>query len=309
MAQRATTAHRRLCIKRHQNAVQARRLAGLIQKSQIRLSTYLLYMRPPAIWFLLLTTVLVPLSCIDPLDQTLRGTVNVVVVDGTITNVAEPQIIRLNRSQVDSITGRFGTLPITKATVEVIVDSAEVIACHETVDGSYQLPDNFKGQVGHAYQLRFTLNDGTQYVSSQQVMQAVPPINNLVAQFNRTSLPAGLLEGDFRSGYDLLVDTKDPADQVNYYRWDWKLYEKQDWCQRCNQGYYMPNKLSIVSSYPNILIYQTQADLLEDCFPAPAEGLFGGAYTKLSFFTNAYVCRTQCWDIIPNNTLSLFSDA
>ncbi|GAB3643125.1 DUF4249 domain-containing protein [Spirosoma arcticum] len=250
-----------------------------------------------------------PVACVDSFDPTLRRTVDILVVDGRISNLAEPQVIRLNRSKVDPFTDQFGTVPITKANVEVVVDSTQVIACQETIDGSYQLPNDFKGQVGHAYQLRFSLSDGARYVSSQQVIQAVPPINNLVVQFNRTSLPAGLLEGDFRSGYNLLVNTQDPADQRNYYRWDWKLYEKQDWCKSCTQGYYMPNKLRIVSSYPDILIYQTQADVLEDCFPAPSEQLFGGAYTKLPLFSNAYVCRTQCWDIIPNSTLSLFTDA
>ena len=79
-------------------------------------------------------------SCVDPFDQTLHGTVNVVVVDGTITNLPEPQIIRLNRSRADLVTGLPDSLPITKATVEVVVDSVKVIAANETVDGTYQCP-------------------------------------------------------------------------------------------------------------------------------------------------------------------------
>src|SRR5919199_1175052 len=86
----------------------------------------------------------VPLACVDPEDIILKGTVDVIVVDGTITNLAEPQVIRLNRSRADPLTGRFGVLPITKANVEVVVDSVEVITCHETIDGSYQLPSDFR---------------------------------------------------------------------------------------------------------------------------------------------------------------------
>ena len=127
-------------------------------------------------------------SCVDPLDLSSRGTVNVVVVDGTITNLIEPQIIRLNRSKADPLTGRFGTRPITKATVEVVADSTQIIYAHETVDGAYQLPNDFRGQIGHSYQLQFYLLDGTEYRSSPQIMQAVPPIARVYARFNGKSL-------------------------------------------------------------------------------------------------------------------------
>ncbi|MVM35725.1 DUF4249 family protein [Spirosoma sp. HMF4905] len=259
--------------------------------------------------FIFLSSLLL-ITCVDRLDINLPQHTNIIVVDGMISNLPEPQIIQLNRSQTDSVTGRSGFKAITKAAVEVIVDSTQVIACHETTDGRYQLPSDFRGQVGHTYQLHFTLSDGTQYLSTQQLMQPVPPIDKVTLLFSLTSLPAntGVLE-EFRSGYDVLLDVQDPANQRNYYRWDWSLYEKQDWCQSCNQGYYMTNQLRLVSSYPNILIYQTQPELAENCFDAPSPALFGGNYTPLPIFLiNSYVCRTQCWDIIPSTTISVFSD-
>lgn len=250
------------------------------------------------------------MGCVDQLDLNQQNTVNVVVVDGTINNLPEPQIIRLDRARTDSLTGRFGNVPITNALVEVVVDSAQIVTCHETEDGRYQPPADFRGLVGHTYQLRFTLRDGTHYESTQQVMQTVPPIDQVTLRFNTTSLPSGLLDGGFRAGFDVLVDTQDPIAQRNYYRWDWSLYEKQDWCQSCNKGYYMTNQLKLVSSFPNILIYQTQPELAESCFGAPSPSLFGGNFTEPpAGFINSYVCRTQCWDIFSNSTVSLFSDS
>ena len=52
----------------------------------------------------------------------------------------------------------------------------------------------------------------------------------------------------------MYIDTQHPTDQHNYYRWDWKLWEKQDWCRTCQQGFYMIN-----SPIDN--------RLYEDCFP------------------------------------------
>ena len=257
------------------------------------------------IWLLLIG--LLPLACVDPEDTVLRGTVDVVVVDGTINNLPEPQLIQLNRSRADPLTGRFGVLPITKAQVEVVVDSAEVIACHETVDGTYGLPSDFRGQVGHSYQLRFTLTNGTRYVSNQQVMPVVPPINRITGHFNPKSLPPGLLNG-FTSGFDMFIDTQDSPGQRNYYRWDWILYERQYWCRTCTQGNYMTNRLTLVSSYPLPLVYKAEPQLLEDCFSEPPAKLRDGSDAATPYFFYDYSCRTSCWEIVRGYTLNLFDD-
>lgn len=81
---------------------------------------------------LLLTTSLIalviPVACVDSLDLTLRQRVNVIVVDGTITNLNEPQVIRLNRSKSDSLTGRFGSQPLTDVRVDILVDSIQCMS-------------------------------------------------------------------------------------------------------------------------------------------------------------------------------------
>ncbi|WP_332369267.1 DUF4249 domain-containing protein [Spirosoma telluris] len=258
--------------------------------------------------------VVVPLACVDPEDILLRGTNDILVVDGTITNLAEPQIIRLNRSQADRLTGRFGTIPITKATVEVVVDSAQVVPCHETVDGSYQLPADFKGQIGHAYQLRFMLSDGSRYASSQQVIQAAPPINKTSATFNLNSLSqATALGGYYRAGHDFFIDFQDPADQHNYYRWDWNLYEKQDWCRSCHQGAYAVNNIlpHVYKNGPYGQYYVSGDSLYEDCFiPVPMLAYEPGQPVVVTkpLYIYDYVCRTQCWEIIHNYEINVFDD-
>ncbi|MDB5241166.1 MAG: hypothetical protein JWP57_1791, partial [Spirosoma sp.] len=235
-------------------------------------------------------------SCVDPEERDFKATVNVIVADGTITNLAEPQIIRLNHSRADPLTGRFGTTPIAKATVVVVVDSAQVIVCHETVDGSYQLPSDFKGQIGHAYQLRFTLEEGTRYVSNQQVLQAVPAIDKITAAFNPKSIFPPL-NNFYTAGHDLYIDFQDPAQTRNFYRWDWKLWEKQEWCRSCYQGIYSVFNVTaelLSSSLPigNYYSYKSGTNLLEDCFtelepPQPSYR------SPLPPYRYDYPCRTQ----------------
>ena len=250
-------------------------------------------MRYWLIFFSLLTVA----ACVDAYEPVFNATVNVIVVDGTITNLPEPQVIRLNRSKADPVTGRFGTTPITKATVEVVIDSAQVIAAHETVDGTYQLPSNFGGQVGHAYQLRFTLSDGSRYESDRQVMPAVVPITRVYHRFNPASLPAQRPDGRaslIRGASDVFVDWQDPASERNYYRWEWKLWERQDWCRTCGDGFYLVwNK-------------DNTGQLYEDCYTPRSTGTQYGPSTP--YFVNDYRCRTQCWEILYSYDLNLFDD-
>jgi hypothetical protein len=256
-------------------------------------------------WLLLAFLVV---ACVDPEVILLRGTTDILVVDGTITNLAEPQIIKLNRSQADRLTGRFGTVPVTKATVEVVLDSSQIIACHETVDGSYQLPSDFKGQIGHAYQLRFTLSDGIKYVSTQQVMSPVPPIAKVSSQFNLKSLSPQLL-GGYTAGHDIFIDSQDPADQHNYYRWEWKLYERQYWCKACIQGVYAIHKV-LPNVYKDFTYFVAGNELYEDCFtPPPGTASWDAPTVPGKYWYYDYTCRTPCWEIIYGYDIQVFDDA
>lgn len=237
-----------------------------------------LFFRLPA-WLLLL--VILPLSCIDPevIDQ--HGTVDVIVVDALLTDQNEPQIVRLNRSQADPITGRFGTLPLTKATVELTIDAGQPVAFHETVPGTYLLPDGVRARPDHRYQLSVTLTNGTRYVSSVETVQPVPAISRVVQRFEPKSIASN--SDRLRPANEFFIDTQDPADQINYYRWDWTLWERQPFCHSCYQGYYA--------------VYDQQNRLVNGC---------------VSDFTgtehNDYRCQTDCWEIIRGTSLNLLAD-
>lgn len=268
-------------------------------------------MRSIVIWpFLLIATFLI-VACVDPEAIILHGTNDILVVDGTITDRAESQIIKLNRSQADRLTGRFGTVPVTKATVEIVVDSVQRIPAHETVDGSYQMPSDFRGQIGHSYQLRFTLNDGTKYISTQQVMQAVPPIAKVSSRFNTKSLSPLLLNG-YTAGHDIFIESQDPADQHNFYRWDWTFYERQYWCRKCQNGVYAIHKV-LPHVYKDFYYFVAGNELYEDCFSPPpkpagkpdfdAPGVPGGDWYY------DYPCRNDCWQIFYSYDIQVFNDA
>lgn len=242
-------------------------------------------MRSSAILLLIcLSSCLGIITCVDPAESTIKGSLNVLIVDGTITDAAEPQVIRINRSQTDRLTGHSGYSPVTKAIVELLINSSSVVVCTETADGVYELPSGFKGQVGHTYKLRFTLSDGEQYESIAESLPPVAPIARVRAQFNPASLAsAEQLNGVFAAAHDFYVDFTDPADQANYYRWEWIDWERQDWCRSCHGGRYQ--------------ITDSQGKLVDDC-----------VNERITYAPFDYNCRTQCWEILHGNKLVLFKD-
>lgn len=228
---------------------------------------------------------LVLTACVKEYEPEFRATVNVVVVEGALTNLAEPQVIKLSRSRADSLSGRFGTLPLSSAQVELLVDSERIFRFRETMAGTYELPADFRGRVGGRYRLRFQLSDGTRYESSEEVMPDVPPIRRVYQRFNPQSIPSDNATSGtgFVPGNEFFLDTEDPAGQSNFYRWDWKAYEKQAWCRTCYQGLYV--------------IFDERNNLVEDC-----QRSFG-VTDNVDF-----PCRTACWEILRGVNLNLFAD-
>ncbi|HEV7348689.1 DUF4249 domain-containing protein [Telluribacter sp.] len=244
-------------------------------------------------------------GCVDSYDPQLPGNIDIVIVDGTINNLPEQQVIRLNRSKSDPINGRPGFMPLTNAKVQVVVDSAQIVEAHETTDGVYYLPADFRGQTGHAYQLRFILSDGSTYLSTQQVMPNVPAIGQVRAEFNPNSLSPTLLDG-FTAAHDFYLDTQDPEGQPNYYKWDWKLWEKQEWCRSCEKGLYSIDTVEVKYSANGFMYFETGNQLFEKCFYPPLSVNTGNIRP---YWIYDYKCRTKCWAIFFSAELNLFADS
>jgi len=252
---------------------------------------------------LLLMTLLT--ACVDPLDLRLGESVDVVVVDGALTNLNEPQFVWLRRAK--SINGRFGTLPLKGATVEILVDSLQRFRMREIEPGKYQAPDGFVGQVGRRYQLEFRLEDGTTYRSRPEVLPEAPPISKMTVRFNPESFGPTERNG-YRSAHEVQIDTQDPAGQRNFYRWDWALYEKQDWCKTCYQGVYAVYKI-LPRQYLFNRYYVSGTELYENCFSPEYDPNSQTPPPPNGDFYYDYRCRTECWAIIRNHELNLFDDA
>ncbi|GAB4006938.1 hypothetical protein GCM10028808_09810 [Spirosoma migulaei] len=164
--------------------------------------------------YILILTVLV--ACIDQVDLPIRTEEPRLVVEGQITNEAPPYTIRLTYTGKYSGAGaqNVNDQYVKEAQVTVSDDQGRSTRFISRGLGVYQTTDStFRGQVGRSYSLSVVLADGKRYTTKPERMPAVPVIDSISATLiktNNLSIPYAFSYG---------VNTNDPANEANYYRW------------------------------------------------------------------------------------------
>ncbi|MEZ0541064.1 DUF4249 domain-containing protein [Fibrella arboris] len=165
------------------------------------------------------------LGCITPYQpetKSLDG--KTLIVEGYITDRPGPHQITL------TYTANF-----TYNAVNYIVDGATVYVTDDKGNrqnftgigkGIYRTPASFQGQTGRTYKLSITLPDGRRYESKPELIKPVAAIDRIYDEY--TEVPTDGVSAD--KGFNVYLDTKDPATTGDYYRWIWTHFERLDYC-------------------------------------------------------------------------------
>lgn len=157
---------------------------------------------------------MVLLKCEEPINLNLDEGIDLLVVDGLITDQPGPYTIKLTRTSV------FGTQnqgPFEKdATITIWDDAGNSEILKHSERGEYHTDESgIRGVVGNSYWLTIKTTNGEEYESIPERLIAVPPVDSLYAVF----IQEPQLEFD---GHQFFIDLSDPADEQNYYRWSWE---------------------------------------------------------------------------------------
>ena len=130
------------------------------------------------------------------------------IVDGLLTDRNELQTVRLNYT-----TPYFSEQPLPAATEALLIIKKSGIntdTLAETSPGVYQKA--FQGKAGEQYSLYIKTAEGKEYLSSPQLLQPVPAIDSIYAEYS---------SGPFSDepGYIVMIRTNDPKEVTNFYRW------------------------------------------------------------------------------------------
>jgi len=228
--------------------------------------------------YILLTLSLL-LACVEPyvpVGLNLEG--EVLVVEANLTDQPEVQFVRLTRSLAKPF-NEFVEEPLTGASVTVRVNGVPQ-TLREASPGRYELPAGFVGKVGERFQLQFSTPAGQRYESGVETMQRVSKLEKAYDRFDAQAI-VNAERTAFTPANLIYIDTEDPADTRNFYRWTWTLWERQDYCASCQRSVLNGTRCGQNGFVANN--------------PEPP-------------FWYDYYCLPRCWDLLFSSEINVFSD-
>lgn len=227
-----------------------------------------------------LLALLLLMQCVDPYLRNFVYDDNLLTVEGFITDGSPVRVTLQNTRSTQSTSF---IQPIRGAKTEIRSKQGLVLPLQETSPGVYESAPEFRGSAGETYSLHFELADGRTYESTQETLAPLRSVASYTTAFNpRISVTYENFNQRSLSSIDVSADFNDPVDQKNYYFWQTRLFEQQPICLTCTNVEYN--------------------DRIQDCNPPP------GTAPQPSIF-NDYQCNGDCWEILSDQRINIFSDA
>ncbi len=218
-------------------------------------------------------------SCVQPIENFVqKDATSYMTIEADIAD--DPALCKIR------ITGSANRIlsvlaqPVTKAEVYIMDNNGVKTVFKEAIKplGTYLPPAGFAGKVGASYKLYVRTLIGDQYESSVETMKAVPEIDNTIVRFEAFEQYSKV--DPRRAGFTVYLDFKDLPTEGDYYMWNWRHYEKTQFCATCTDG----GRFDFVKTLDCVMPRFPNNNILN------------------------YRCDGNCWDISSNNDLNVFSD-
>ena len=184
----------------------------------------------------LLSTVLLT-SCLDPTVPQFQTEDPFYLVEGRILAGEDGSEVRVRASAFTSSTIRFEA--IEDAAVASVETGGATVAWEAVpgAPGRYQPPAGFRANPGETWSLTVVLPDGTTVESAPERVPAPVAVQSLAVVFEQNSVfDAGT--NQFIPRFELFLTYDDPADEDNFYAFDFRYWEAVVTCFTCERGRY-----------------------------------------------------------------------
>ncbi|MEO8234709.1 MAG: DUF4249 domain-containing protein [Flavobacterium sp.] len=201
---------------------------------------------------ILVIIILCMVGCTEPYALQTNNFENAIVIEATITNEFKKQEIKLSRTYTLEENGpKFET-----GAIAYIIDNLGNKYDFEENNGKYISTSEFQAIANRNYQLHITTNDGKSYISSNEELTTVNPIQNIV--------PSVIIKDGIR-GVEIKVNSFDPTNTSKYYRYEYDETYKiiaPKWLEQEAISNYFP----LGSNPPGELLFQTRTTEAKICF-------------------------------------------
>jgi hypothetical protein len=213
-------------------------------------------------YFVLLVCSISLTSCLEEVQIPIRTESAQLVVEGGITNELPPYTVRLSYSGNQIYATNYNlNLAVTGAIVVIKDDKGDSTSLEPSYyeRGVYRSEDpSFMGKVGRTYTLKIILKEGKTYISKPEKLNYCPPIDSLISNYE------DVRNETYPDGYQVYLDTRDPANAQNYYRWSAYGYSRVG--KLCGDNSFCPNLCGATTAFNFCWVprYQTKINILSD---------------------------------------------
>jgi hypothetical protein len=220
---------------------------------------------------------LVVFACVEPYDLNFGSQKEILFIEADLNDYDSLQYVSIKKNipEPNNIVYR----DIETATVELIENKTTSIPCTYSKQGRYQLPRGFRIKVGVPYQLKLRV-EGYSYESTLETANKVTSINNIYSRFKEKGINYRSKDLD---GHEIYIDSDDSQLKGENYLWQWRLFEKQNYCATCDGGRYFTS-------------------------PAPLGRCVDDANLKRRGVIYDYQCSSECWEVFYNEDVNVMSD-
>jgi hypothetical protein len=173
-------------------------------------------------FFLILLSSLILISCTETFYPKIDKNVEILVVDGKITDNGTPCEVRLFRTV--SFTDDFSIKPEKYAIVILYDDLGNNEVLSESEEGVYHCASNIiRGTVGVSYWIEIQTLSGEKYESTPELMHSPFEISSIYGD----ELEAIVSDNSKKAGVGIYFDAKNDENTESYLRWEYR--ESYEW--------------------------------------------------------------------------------
>lgn len=213
-------------------------------------------------------------TCTNPVSPEYQFIDGLLYIEGFVGTTEGSSFVKITKSEVAP---NYRNVVIHNAYVNFVnADTGARFFLSQLNGGNDYLPySSFKGEVGERWYLEVILpDDPNVYRSEIETIRPSVAVNELSFRYDKKLIYSEDYDR-YVPGHEISISLDDPGDQIDYYYWRVKTYDKVRFCKVCYDGYYR----GFINCNPqNYQPYYT------------------------------YVCESDCWHIEFGNTIEVFSD-
>jgi len=175
---------------------------------------------------------LVLAACTDAVAPIYQFEDGFLLIEGRIADTPGYSEVRVARNQVSF--DNYVLLPLSGAQVSSVSDEGDEVmwGSSEEEEGVYRAPEGFVAEAGRSYFLRVTTPEGELVESAPERVPTSVPMDDVTVDFKQEAYFSESRDR-FVPAFELLVDVEDPADQENFYQYNFNYFEEIFVCASC----------------------------------------------------------------------------